>query len=90
MSIKSFDDECPGCRPTMIDVETGQAFADDSNEMAAVNRIWSATTLAERQAWHRFKCQNSRSIVDLQIVKTFSDRFETALLAAAGKKGWGA
>jgi hypothetical protein len=90
MSIKSFDDECPGCRPMMVDVKTGQAFADDSAEMVAVNRVWSATTLAERQAWHHVTCQNSLSIVDLQVVEDFSDRVETALLAAAGKKGWGA
>lgn len=82
MSIKCFDDECPGCRPMMVNVDTGQPFADSSVEMIAVNRIWSMTTLAERQAWHRFTCQNSRSIVDLQVVKTFSDRLETALLAA--------
>lgn len=74
----------------MVNLETGQALADDSAEMAAVNCVWSATTLAERQAWHRVTCLNSRSIVDLQIFKTFSDRLESALLAAAGKKGWGA
>ena len=90
MSRARFDDECPGCRPMMVNVETGQPYADDSAEMTAVNRVWSATTLAERQAWHRFTCLNSRSIVDLQVVKDFSDRLESALLAASGKKGWGA
>jgi len=83
MSHDCFDDECPGCRPAMVDVKTGRLLADDSVEMKTVRRIWSGTTLKERQAWHRFTCQNSRSIVDIQIVKAFSDRLEAAL----AKKG---
>lgn len=86
MSLDRFDDECSGCRPQMVDTRTVRPFADDSAEMVIVNRLWSETTADERRAWHRFTCQNSRSLVDVQIVKTFADRLEAAFAAAAKKK----
>jgi hypothetical protein len=79
-----FDDECPDCRPIMVDPKTMQPYAADSVEMMAVNQIWSETTLEDRRAFHRFTCQNSRATGDMLRVKGFSDRLEEAL-AAAGK-----
>jgi hypothetical protein len=69
-----FDDECPGCRPMLVDPKTMQPYADDSVEMRAVNRVWSATTLEERQAFHRFTCLSSRAVGDVLRVKALSDR----------------
>lgn len=86
MSLARFDDECPGCRPTMMDVKTGRLFADDSAAMVAVNRLWAATSPEERQAWHRFTCQNSRAPGDLILVKAFSDRVQAALTALTKKE----
>jgi hypothetical protein len=86
MSDDHFDDECPGCRPAMVDVKTGCLCADDSVEMTIVNRLWSKTTIEERRAWHRVTCQNSRSLVDVQIVKAFADRIEAAFSAVAKKE----
>lgn len=87
MSIERFDDECPGCRPAMVDVKTGLSFADDSIEMKTVNRLWGETSLQERRAWHRVTCQNSRALVDVQYARSFADRLEAALAAVAKKKG---
>jgi len=70
----------------MVDTRTARPFADDSVEMMTVNRLWNETTADERRAWHRFTCQNSRSLVDVQIAKTFADRLEAAFAAAAKKK----
>lgn len=84
--IEQFSDECPGCRPMMVDAKTGSPYANDSVEMVIVNRLWSETTLDERRAWHRFTCQKSCSLVDVQIAKTFADRLEAAFAAAAKKK----
>jgi hypothetical protein len=86
MSRERFDDECPGCRPMMVNMQTKRPYADDSVEMTTVNRLWSETTLDERRAWHRVTCQNSRSLVDVQIAKTFVDRLEAAFAAVAKKK----
>jgi hypothetical protein len=87
MSHAHFDDECVGCRPAMVDIETGRVYADDTLEMTIVNRLWSETTLGERQAWHRVTCQNSRSLVDMQFAKAFADRLEAAFALVAKKKG---
>lgn len=86
MSIERFDDECAGCCPVMLDVKTKRVLADDSIEMTIVNRLWAQTSLEERQAWHRFTCQNSRLLVDIQFAKGFVDRLEAALAAAAKKE----
>ena len=87
MSYEHFDEECPGCRPAMVDVKTMQPFADDSPEMKTVRRLWGETSREERLAWHRFTCQNSRSLMDVQLVKTFSDRLEAALGASTKREG---
>ena len=86
MSRVLFDDECPGCRPAMMDVKIRRLFADDSVEMTIVNRLWSETTIEERRAWHRVTCQNSRSLVDMQFTNAFADRLEAAFAAVAKKK----
>ena len=80
MSFQKFDDECRGCKPAMMNIETGKVEPDDSPSMKIVLQLWSTTTLVERQAWHRVTCQNSRSLVDLQFAKDFTDRVQAALL----------
>ncbi len=72
MPISLFSDECPGCRPAMMDLQ-GKMLPDDHPAMQAVNRAWLRTTLAQRQAFHRCTCLNSRDPVDLGLVKTFLD-----------------
>ncbi len=84
-----FDDECPGCRPAMVDVKTGLPLADDSIEMTTVNRLWRETTLEERRAWHRFTCQNSRSPADMKFAVTFADRVGDAFSALPKKERGG-
>ena len=80
MALDKFDDECRGCKPAMMNIDTGKVEPDDSPSMTIVLQLWSATTLAERQAWHRVTCQNSRSIVDLQFAQDFTQRVQAALL----------
>jgi len=79
MSWSAFDDECTGCKPSMMDVETGLVLPDHAPPMKIVLRLWGETTLAERQAWHRVTCLNSRSLVDVQLAKNFMDRVQAAL-----------
>jgi hypothetical protein len=79
MPSDHFDDDCAGCRPVLVDVRTAKAFPDNSIEMTTVNRLWQETTLEERQAWHRFTCQNSRAIGDVQVAKQLSDRLGASL-----------
>jgi hypothetical protein len=79
MSTKEFDDECSGCRPAMMDVKTKTMMPDDSPTMRTVLRIWNRLTLADKRAWHRFTCLQSRAIGDLAVAKRFSEAVEKAL-----------
>jgi hypothetical protein len=79
MSLDEFDDTCAGCRPAMMDVQTGQRLPDDSPEMRVVLGVWNRLTLGERQAWHRFTCCNSRTLVDLSAAKRFTDAAQEAI-----------
>ena len=77
MSRHTFDDECPGCRPVLIDPETGKVLADDHPATMQIERVWAGTTLEERQAFHRFTCLNSRATADLQVIQELSRRFQS-------------
>ena len=79
MTLREFDDGCRGCKPAMLDVKTGEASPDDSPEMKIVLRVWRATTLVERKAWHRVTCQNSLTPQDLRFAQVFSKRVQEAL-----------
>lgn len=78
MSWQKQDDDCPGCRPVITDLNL-KPVPDDDPVQVAVNAIWSKTTLEERQAFHRFTCQNSRTSADLKVVNDIRIRIQTAL-----------
>jgi hypothetical protein len=79
VSLAAHDDECPGCRPAILNVETRTLLPDDSPMMQIVLRVWRALSLHEKQAWHRFTCQNSRTPFDMQLAETFGKHVQEAL-----------
>jgi hypothetical protein len=76
MSFQKFDDNCPGCRPAILDPQTGRVLPDDDPLMVKMLSVWEETTLGERQIYHRVMCQNSRDPLDLFIVQGIIERFE--------------
>jgi hypothetical protein len=78
MSWEKQDDECPGCRPALLSFETGKTLPDDDPLMVAILKVWAATTREEREAFHRFTCQNSRAGKDVLLVGIISKRMEEA------------
>jgi ABC-type nitrate/sulfonate/bicarbonate transport system substrate-binding protein len=58
------------------------AVPPESPIMQAINAVWAKTTLAEREAFHRFTCENSRAHADLAVVQSISERFKAAVEAA--------
>lgn len=52
---------------------------EDSPEMQAVLGVWAKTTMEERQAFHRFTCQNSRTPTDLAVISALSARMNEAM-----------
>lgn len=67
MSKEQFSDDCPGCRPAVIDVKTGKQMSDDTPIMQAVNAVWAKTTREQREAFHNVCCKNSREPRDLEL-----------------------
>ena len=74
MPWSHFSDDCPGCRPGMMDTQTGQVLPDDHPLMRHVLEVWSKTTLKERRAWHAVTCQNSRTKEDLKLARRIMKR----------------
>jgi hypothetical protein len=79
MSWAYFEDDCPGCRPALIDMKTRERVPEDSPEMQAVLGVWAKTTAEERRAFHRFTCQNSRTPEDLKVMRDLSEKMSRAM-----------
>lgn len=54
MSQEKFNNDCPGCKPVLLDAKTKTALPDDSPAMIAIMKIWKTLTLEERESFHRF------------------------------------
>lgn len=67
MSWQEFDDNCPGCRPCLIDAKTGEKLAQDSDIMRQVNKVWETATPQEKRAFHNVMCNNSREPMDMAL-----------------------
>lgn len=79
MSRDRFEEECPGCRPVLIDVKTGQACAPDSREQQVINALWDKTTKADRVAWHAVTCLNSRVPDHIKVVMEFTKKIQEGI-----------
>jgi hypothetical protein len=69
-------DDSRGCRPAFIDLQTGQVLPDDHPTMLKIMAIWETTSRAQREAYHRVMCLNSRDPIDLVVVEGIIDRFK--------------
>lgn len=81
MSWQAHDDNCEGCRPAVLDCQTGQKLPADHPVMVAINAVWEGTTLQERRAWHRFTCKGSRMPSDMRLVGAFAEKIYAAIAA---------
>ena len=79
MSVDKFDDNCPCCKPALINMKTGLALPPESPIMQVVNRVWAESTLADREAFHNVCCLNSRTPADLTLALALNQRMKTAL-----------
>ena len=76
MSLKKYEEECPGCLPAALNLHTGEVLPNDHPVMRAMLAVWAKLTRAEREAWHRFTCQNSRETKDMRIVAAINRRMQ--------------
>lgn len=79
MSWEKFEEDCPGCRPVLLDAKTGKPFDPDHPVMKKINAVWENTTPEERQVFHRVTCNNSRDPGDLGLMRGLAERMRTAL-----------
>ena len=78
MSREEFDDNCPDCKPTLIDVRTGAPMSKDSPEMRAIEEIWKTLTRDEKLAFHRFTCLNDYHEKNLAVIRRIVARIQAA------------
>ena len=79
MSFQRFEDDCPGCRPVLIDIQTREVMGDDTRQMQALLRVWSQTSRFEREVYHRVMCQNSRTAFDMAVMQEITARIQVAM-----------
>jgi hypothetical protein len=82
MSWQTYDDSCRGCKPAMLNFDTGQPLPDSAPQMQVVLALFAELSPAEKQAWHRFTCLNSRVPQDLAVVEKFMRSIEQALMGS--------
>lgn len=74
MSLEKFEHDCPGCRPALIDTETGEVLPDEHPLSQAAFAIFNQMTLPEKQAWHRLTCLNARDPEAVAVMRNFTQR----------------
>ena len=87
MSLKKFDDNCPGCKPVVIDVKTKRPVAPDSPLGKAIEAVWVETTLYERECFHNFCCLNDLSEENYRVMTNISRRITEKAKALNGGIG---
>jgi hypothetical protein len=74
---KTFDAECPGCRPVLFGLD-GKVLPPNDPVMVTVNAVWDAAPLEEKQAFHAVCVLNSRDKGDLALLARLRARLERA------------
>jgi len=58
-----FCDDCPGCRPAILDVQTGMPMGKNTPQMVEINRIWDEeTTYDQRKEFIEFSMQTENPL----------------------------
>lgn len=75
------------CRPAVVSLE--ESFDEEVRERtaAAVDATWKELTDAEKQAFHRVCCYNSRTEEDLAVVASIRDAMMAKLEAQVHPNG---
>lgn len=82
MEDHEFCDDCSGCRPALLDMETKQPLSNDDPIMISVNKVWDDdTTYAQRRAFIEVTLHNSRNPLDMVRAQEVAQKFEVACKA---------
>ncbi len=80
MSRQTFNDECPGCKPILIDPSTHKPYPDNHPMMIVLGRVWQETTREQREAYHRVCCNNSETPEDVAVATEIAEIFRQEII----------
>lgn len=75
-----FCDECPGCRPGLLDIHTGKPLPQDKEPMISILRMWRGqTSYAQRKAYVNVMVNNSRDESDIKLTMEVVNKIQVIL-----------
>jgi len=87
MSLEHYDENCKGCRPALLDIQTGKPLPEDSPIMKIVLGLWEQATPQEKRAWHDFTCLNSREPQVVSLAMGVAQKIRNAFSQSEAKDG---
>jgi len=81
MSRTKFDDDCVGCRPVAINLQTGKPLPDDHPMMRSLARVWQKMGPLHRSAFHRVTCLSSTNPLDQMLAREYITKVQAAAMA---------
>lgn len=84
MSVRRYEDHCPGCRPVLVD-ENDRPLPNGHPAMRAVLKAWETVPREERHALHNVCCQNSEDPRDLELAERVRQHLEAAVKSLPGR-----
>lgn len=79
MSCDHFDPNCEGCRPAILDPQTGRAMPKDHPMVVAINEVWDAAPREEQEACWKIWVKNGRDPGDMKLASAFMDKVQARL-----------
>ena len=73
MSKEHYEDDCEGCRPVLINPDTGQPLPENHPISQIVNGVFEKLSKQQKESFHKVCCLNSRDEQDLANVQVFRD-----------------
>ena len=77
MSKKEYQEDCPGCRPVIVDFsDNNRRLPDDHPKMVILLKIWREASHAEKVAFHNVTCNSSRRDLDVRLARELMKKFQ--------------
>lgn len=71
-------ENCPACRPVAFNPDTGEPLPASHPIQRAADAAWRNALPAQRIAWHRVTCLNSRHPADRMLAQAIVDAMARA------------
>ena len=75
----TFDPDCPGCQPVIVDPTTGQVLPRHHPAMLAALALWKDLPFDQQEALHRVWVQNSRDPADMAVMQAYGEALQNRM-----------